>query len=172
MVYRTKLSASIGWQDTQASPTLCYGPQFFWGFLLTCHHQRDVYNGKCLVTPGLHARQLIIVVANVNSGWLMWSIGLVISRIRSFWYNLITVKKLCGLLSLSSHIRLYFTHKFNSNKISWLHGERTRVLTTHRISNPRCSPAFVRVDYKSKYCNKTLFLLRIDLKNHHEFQTK
>ena len=42
--YDTKLSNSIGWYNTQASPRLCCDPQFSW----TCQHQRMFTTGNAL----------------------------------------------------------------------------------------------------------------------------
>ena len=88
LVYHTKLSTAFGWQDTRASPRLCCDPQFSF----TCQHQRDVYNGKSLITSlirsGLHARQIQVVGVKVRNEFPMWSNVLLISFFRHECANL------------------------------------------------------------------------------------
>ena len=129
LVYHAKLSTFIGWQDTQASTRLCCDPQFSW----TCQQQRDVYNGKSLVTSphlsGLHARQLQIVVVDVNNEFLMRSIGLVIW---SFRHKSVTLKNFCGPVLLLFHIHQYFTTKFKSDfSLAHALNRESLVLTTY-----------------------------------------
>ena len=100
-----------------------------------------------------------VVNVNVNNEFQMRSIGHVI---RYFRHEFVTLKKIGGPMLLLFHIPRYFTTVFNSDPILWAYIAAREPLvpitkTKPLISDPRCSPAFVRVEHESTFGNKIPF---------------